>query len=76
MRRLVDAFAAFGKSGATRAGTSELQLDASQFSKLVRDASLLGRGLSATRADLVFTVATAAQQKVGGEGGAWQGRQG
>lgn len=77
IRRTFAQFAAFGKAPAASPGTcadgaatpepAAAGLDSAQFAKLVRDAGLLGRGLNATRADLVFVAATAAAaQKVGG----------
>ena len=82
VRRTFDLFGAWGKDkaasaaapaaadGAVAAEPAPAGLDSAQFAKLVRDCGLLGRGLNATRADLVFIAATAAAaQKVGGPGG-------
>ncbi|KAL4441547.1 hypothetical protein ABPG77_002051 [Micractinium sp. CCAP 211/92] len=58
LRRVFDQFAAFGRS---QGAAGELTLDSAQYAKLCREAKLLGRGLTATRADLTFTAAVGAK---------------
>ncbi|KAL4444340.1 hypothetical protein ABPG75_012077 [Micractinium tetrahymenae] len=58
LRRVHDQFASFGRS---QGAGGELILDSAQFAKICRDAKLLGRGLSSTRVDLIFTGAAGAK---------------